>query len=67
MLPSFLLSLREGLEAAIIIGITLGVLKKINKTQYSKSVWAGAGSAAILSLAVALVLNGIGASLEGIT
>jgi len=65
MLPSFLLALREGLEAALIIGIVLGVLKKVGKPQFSKSVWSGAGIAALLSLIVALILNAIGASFEG--
>ena len=59
MLPSFLLALREGLEAALIIGIVLGVLKKVRKPQFSKSVWGGAGIAALLSLIVALILNAI--------
>ncbi len=29
MVPSFLLALREGLEAALIIGIVIGTLKKV--------------------------------------
>ena len=66
MLPSFLLSLREGLEAALIIGIVLGVLRKINKTQFSKSVWAGAGIAVLLSSGLAFALNALGASFEGV-
>jgi len=65
MFPSFLLALREGLEAALIIGIVLSVLKKVGKPQFSKSVWIGAGSAALLSLIVALVLNALGTSFEG--
>jgi len=65
MFPSFLLALREGLEAALIIGVVLGVLKKVGQTQFSKTVWIGTGSAALLSLVVALILNAIGASFEG--
>lgn len=65
MFPSFLLSLREGLEAALIIGIVLGALRKIEKTQFNKAVWIGVGSAVLLSLAAALVLNAVGASFEG--
>jgi high-affinity Fe2+/Pb2+ permease len=38
MLASFLLSLREGLEAALIIGIVLGVLLKLKRTSLNKSV-----------------------------
>ena len=33
MLPSLLLSLREGLEAALIIGIVLGVLRRTQQTE----------------------------------
>lgn len=65
MLPSFLLSLREGLEAALIIGIVLVALRKINRSELVSVVWGGAASAAIASLAVALILYALGASLEG--
>ena len=65
MFPSFLLSLREGIEAALIIGILLGALKNFNRTHLSYVVWTGAGIAALLSLIVAFVLNAIGMSLEG--
>ncbi len=65
MLASFLLSLREGLEAALIIGIVLGALKKFDRRGLSTAVWLGAGSAAVVSLIAALVLQAIGASLEG--
>ncbi len=64
MFPSFLLSLREGLEAALIIGIVLGAVRKFNRPDFSAAVWAGAGSAAIVSVVVALILQAIGASLE---
>jgi high-affinity Fe2+/Pb2+ permease len=33
MLASFLLSLREGIEAALIIGIVLGALRKLNRSE----------------------------------
>lgn len=65
MLPSFVLSLREGLEAALIIGIVLGALRKTNRTELAPVVWAGVLSAAVISLFTALVLNKFGASLEG--
>ena len=47
MLPSFLLSLREGLEAALIIGIVMGVLNKIQRPDLKPVVWGGAVSAII--------------------
>jgi len=33
MLPSYLLSLREGIEAALIIGILLGALRQIRRPE----------------------------------
>lgn len=65
MFPSFLLSLREGLEAALIIGIVLGALRKMNRADLKPAVWIGVGSAATISLIVALILSWLGASLEG--
>lgn len=65
MIASFLLTLREGLEAALIIGVLLGALKKMDRTQYSSSIWIGAGSAALLSVGIGLLLNALGAKLEG--
>ena len=38
MLPSYVLALREGLEAALIIGIVLGALKKIHRDEYNRFV-----------------------------
>ena len=65
MLPSLLLSLREGLEAALVIGIVLGALRKFNRAQLSPIVWAGSLVAVVASVATSLVLNFLGASLEG--
>lgn len=65
MLASFLLSLREGLEAALIIGIVLGVLLKINRTELNKTVWLGAGVAAVLSFVAAIGMNQLGMKFEG--
>lgn len=66
MFTSFLLSLREGLEAALIIGIVLGALRKMNRADLKPAVWIGVGSASIVSLIVALTLSWLGASLEGV-
>lgn len=65
MLPSFILSLREGLEAALIIGIVLGALRKFNRSDLNLIVWSGTLIAAVISTITALILNGLGASLEG--
>ena len=65
MISSLVLSLREGLEAALIIGIVLGILRKLDRRDLSFLVWAGAISALILSFMVAFVLNLIGTEFEG--
>ena len=65
MLASYLLSLREGLEAALIISIVLGVLRKLNRQDLSSTVWAGVASAIVVSLAAGVGLYAIGIELEG--
>lgn len=65
MVASFLLSLREGLEAALIIGIVLSALHKMNRPQLRPAVWRGAGAAIILSLLAAFIFVRIGAEFEG--
>ena len=67
MLSGFLIGLREGLEAALIVGLTLGVLSKMGRQQYRTTVWAGVAAAIIISLITAGFLNILGASLEGST
>ena len=64
MLPTYLLSLREGLEAALIIGIVLGALAKIRRSDLSPAVWLGALSAVGVSVLTALLLTTFGMSLE---
>lgn len=65
MLPGFVLSLREGIEAALIIGIILGALRKMQRQDLRSAVWTGAGIAALLSFGIAWSLTALGASLEG--
>jgi high-affinity iron transporter len=65
MLPSFLLSLREGIEAALIVGIVLGALRQMRRTDLSLAVWAGVISAVAISIVVAVVLTVFGLGLEG--
>ena len=65
MLPSFLLAFREGVEAALIVGIVLGVLRRMNRTQYAPYVWLGVAAAIGVSVLGAVVLNLIGAEFEG--
>jgi high-affinity iron transporter len=65
MIASLLIGLREGLEAAIIIGLTIGVLTKIGRREYRATVWYGVAAATFVSLGAALILQLLGARFEG--
>jgi high-affinity iron transporter len=65
MITSFVLSLREGIEAALIIGIVFGSLRRTGRTDLNRLLWAGVISAFILSLFSALLLRAVDKELEG--
>jgi high-affinity iron transporter len=56
MLQAFIVTLREGVEAALIVGITLAYLAKIGRPDLRKAVYAGLVSAFLGSIAAAAVL-----------
>ncbi len=64
MLPSYLLSLREGIEAALIIGIVLGALRQMRRTDLIPTVWLGTVSAAVICLLVAVALTALGLEMK---
>ena len=57
MLEAFIVTLREGVEAALIVGITLAYLGKIHRPELRKSVYAALISAFVGSLGVAALLS----------
>ncbi len=57
MLQAFIVTLREGVEAALIIGITLAYLNKIQRQDLRKSVFVALISAFIASIGVAILLS----------
>ena len=65
MLPSFLLTLREGVEVSLIIGIILGTLGRLDQPHLRRSVWLGVGMASIISLGAAVIIHSIGTSFTG--
>ncbi len=65
MFASFLLALREGIEAALIVGIVFGILKKMDKPHLKGMVWRGVAAALAFSILSAVILNVIGAEFEG--
>ena len=44
MLATFVIGLREGLEAALIVGIIAAFLKQSNRTDALRKVWLGVGA-----------------------
>ncbi len=51
MLANFLIGLREGLEAALVVGILIAYLKKINQGDKTHYIWKGVFAAIALSTA----------------
>jgi len=57
MLQAFIGTLREGVEAALIVGITLAYLGKIGRPQLRKFVYFALAAAFVASIGVAIVLS----------
>src|SRR5579864_6573083 len=57
MLQAFIVTLREGVEAALIVGITLAYLTKIGRIDLRKSVFAALGAAFVGSIGVAVLVS----------
>ena len=56
MLQALIVTLREGVEAALIVGITLAYLAKIGRRELERVVYWALGAALVASVALALVL-----------
>jgi len=65
MLSGFLLAVREGFEAVLVLSIVIGVLHKMGRRELMPSVWAGAASAIFGSLLIAVGLNWLGSAFSG--
>lgn len=65
-LPTFVITLREGVEAALVVGIVLALLKKARTTQLNPWVYAGIGvgliASALLGILFGWVSKGLSAS-----
>ena len=57
MLPAFLIALREGVEAALVVGIILVYLARTGRPHLARFAWFGLAVASALSLAVAVGLQ----------
>ena len=65
MVAAMLLSFREGLEAALILGIVLGVVRRAGRSDQTQTVWLGAGLAALVSMVAGIGLHRLGIAFEG--
>jgi len=57
LLSALLIALREGVEAALVVGIILVYLSRTGRSHLGRFVWYGVTAAAALSLAVAIALE----------
>jgi high-affinity iron transporter len=58
-LPTFVITLREGVEAALVVGIVLALLKKAKQSQLNPWVYAGVGVGIIVSAFIGVLFSGI--------
>lgn len=61
---SFLVTLREGVEMALIVAILLGYLRSVGQRQHFREIWAGVGVAAAVCLAIGIGLEGASRELD---
>ena len=57
MLSAFLIALREGVEASLVVGIILVYLSRTGRSHLARFAWYGVAAATALSLAVAIALE----------
>lgn len=60
MIDAFIITLREGVEAALIVGITLAYLAKIGRNDLRRAVYAALAAAFLGSIAAAVVVARLG-------
>lgn len=63
MLAAFVIALREGVEAALIVGIVAAFLARAGRRDGLRSMWTGVAAAVVLCVAVAVVLQIVDAEL----
>lgn len=64
-IASFVITFREALEAALIVGIVAAYLKKVGHSEANRYLYLGTGSAAVVSIGFAWILQAIYGGLVG--
>src|SRR3954464_1087788 len=62
---SFVIVLREGFEATLMVGLILGVLNKTGQRQHVRAVWWGVFAAVVTSIIIGTILFAAVGELEG--
>ena len=62
---AFIVALREGIEAALIVSILLAYLKQLGREDHAPLIWGGTAAAIVLSAVVGTVIFAVGAEFEG--
>jgi len=65
-LPTFVVTLREGFEAALVVGIVMACLKKAEQTELYRWVYLGIFGGIIASIAVGFLLAGVVTGVEAV-
>jgi len=65
VIAALLLAFREGLESALILGVVVGVLGRIGRSDQVRIAWFGTGLAVVVSLAIGISLTLLGFAFEG--
>lgn len=65
--PSFLITFREALEAALIVAIMVSYLKKVGKGELNRYVYLGSGGAMAASLILGLFVQSVYGELKGVS
>lgn len=62
---AFLIMLREGIEAALIVSILLAYLRQLDRSEGARLVWLGAGAAVLVSVGAGAVIFSVAGEFEG--